>query len=371
MAHIIIIGGGISGLINSILLSRAGFDVMLLEKYSYPLHRVCGEYISKEVIPFLRRHELYPNQHRPSDIDQLEITTLKGEVLRKSLDLGGFGLSRYAFDHFLAEKAIESGVLIHENTVVKGVKKQALGFLVETATKSYQTDLIIGAQGKRSAIDKHLERSYIDKRSPYVGVKYHLRGPLKPEVISLHNFEGGYCGINQIEDDKFNLCYLIHRDQVRKMGSISACENELLSENPHLNKVFETSEFLFRDPLVINEVSFSIKGLSKDGVLFSGDAAGTIAPFSGNGMAMAIKSAKYLSESIIQNWNASGPDHARIFKSYSRNWNTEFAGRISRGQKIQRLFGHPMVSQWSVRSGKTFPFFVNPIIKMTHGQPFS
>ncbi|HEX8022508.1 FAD-dependent oxidoreductase, partial [Mucilaginibacter sp.] len=53
MSDVIVIGGGLAGLFNAILLNRAGLKVTVVEKKTYPMHRVCGEYISNEVIPFL------------------------------------------------------------------------------------------------------------------------------------------------------------------------------------------------------------------------------------------------------------------------------------------------------------------------------
>ena len=60
MTDVVVIGGGLAGLINAILLSRKGFSVVLFEKRNYPSHKVCGEYISNEVLPFLKRNELFP-----------------------------------------------------------------------------------------------------------------------------------------------------------------------------------------------------------------------------------------------------------------------------------------------------------------------
>ncbi len=368
-AQIIIIGGGISGLVNSILLSRGGFNVILLEKNSYPFHRVCGEYISNEVLPFLEFHGLFPDEIGPSKISALEITTISGKQLQKTLGLGGFGISRFRFDQYLAKEARNSGVEIVENTTVRDIQYTNNRFLVTDGSTSFCADLVIGAQGKRSTIDKSLSRDFLKSRSPYVGVKYHIAGSFREEVISLHNFEGGYCGINRIEDDKFNLCYLIHRDKVRKMGGVGHSEASILSKNPYLKHVFESAEFLFEKPLIVNEVSFSAKGLTKDGLIFSGDAAGTIAPFSGNGMAMAVRSAKYLSESIIKHWKVR-PDHEKILSRYKTLWRSEFANRISRGRQIQKLFGDDLVSELSVNIGNVLPFLVDPILNMTHGRPF-
>lgn len=54
MKDVIIIGGGLAGLVNAICMARAGLDVLLVEKRHYPYHKVCGEYISNEVVPFLQ-----------------------------------------------------------------------------------------------------------------------------------------------------------------------------------------------------------------------------------------------------------------------------------------------------------------------------
>ena len=81
MHDIAIIGGGLAGLINAILLRRAGLSVILFEKNQYPFHRVCGEYISNEVIPFLENHALFPTHLMPSAINQLVISSTGGNHL--------------------------------------------------------------------------------------------------------------------------------------------------------------------------------------------------------------------------------------------------------------------------------------------------
>ena len=53
MSDVLIVGGGLAGLTSAILLQKNGYQVRLIEKKNYPFHRVCGEYISNEVLPFL------------------------------------------------------------------------------------------------------------------------------------------------------------------------------------------------------------------------------------------------------------------------------------------------------------------------------
>ena len=76
--------------------------VLLLEKKSYPFHRVCGEYVSNEVEPFLIRHDLFPSELEPSHISKFKLTSTNGNVADLTLDLGGFGVSRYSLDFYLS-----------------------------------------------------------------------------------------------------------------------------------------------------------------------------------------------------------------------------------------------------------------------------
>ena len=75
MKKVIVIGGGLGGLISSILLVRGGYHVTLIEEKKYPFHRVCGEYISNEVIPFLKRNGLYPGELSPCSISKFHLTS--------------------------------------------------------------------------------------------------------------------------------------------------------------------------------------------------------------------------------------------------------------------------------------------------------
>lgn len=373
MTDIIIIGGGLAGLFSSILLSRAGLSVVLIEKNQYPFHRVCGEYISNEVIPFLEEHDLFPGAFSPSSIDKLLISSTSGRVFQSALDLGGFGISRYVYDDWLSKKAIESGVKILQKTKVIKANKTGNHFKVETDKgDSIQSRLIIAAHGKRAKIDQTLSRQFIKSRSPYVGVKYHLRTEFPDDQIALHNFDGGYCGISKIEHEKYNLCYLVHRDQVRRHGSISNMEKVVLSKNPYLSNIFKTGEFLFNKPEVINEISFEKKEPVHNHLLMIGDSAGMIAPLCGNGMAMAIHSAKVLSEIILQYQTTSGFNLESIEKSYTHAWNTLFSTRLWVGRKVQaNLFGKAIASEIAVLTGKLVKPISRALIGKTHGEPFS
>ena len=370
MKQITIIGGGLAGLVSSILLSRKGFEVSLFEKRDYPYHKVCGEYISNEVRPFLERHSLFPDNYSPSSIKTFQFTSVKGKSFELPLDLGGFGISRYTLDLFLYEKALASGVCIETKTSITDVSFQGDHFVLNTNTTSFKSQLVIGAYGKSGVLDKKLDRPFTHQKSPFIGVKYHVKTDFPDDRIALHNFPSGYCGVSAIEKDKYNVCYLGSRDMLRKYGSIEAMEATLVKKNPYLKDIFNNSEFLFDKPEVINAFSFAPKKSVEQHVLMSGDTAGLITPLCGNGMAMAIHSAKILSDCIEKYFVDGHLQRSVLEQAYSQQWNDTFKKRLKVGRYTQKLFGSSVTSEvavWLMKNSKAFAY---QIMKNTHGQPF-
>lgn len=369
--RIVIVGGGLSGLVTAIHLARNGITATVIERQQYPFHRVCGEYISNEVIPYLQTLDAFPAVLTPSHITRFQLTSTQGAVAELPLDLGGFGISRFAFDHFLYLLASKLGVRFKLNAEVTSVTFENDQFRIETTGESYRADLVIGCYGKRSRLDKQLNRSFIHRHSPYVGVKYHVRIPTYPnDLITLHNFSNGYCGISRVEDDIINVCYLTHRDNVRKHGSIPAMEEAVLFRNPFIRSIFEKAELLFERPETINEISFETKGPVENHMLMGGDAAGMITPLCGNGMAIAIHSAKIISEHILRYCHETNYNRGQLECDYAASWTKQFATRLWAGRNIQRLFGHDWTSNLAVQLARHAKPAANFLMKKTHGNPF-
>ncbi|MDZ7615336.1 MAG: hypothetical protein U5K51_17765 [Flavobacteriaceae bacterium] len=120
------------------------------------------------------------------------------------MPLGGFGLSRYSFDECLAQKAIDQGVHIKEDTVTE-IQFEKDFFRVSTQSgQSMTARIVIGAYGKRAALDTKMNRDFIGHASPYLAVKTHLKGDFPEDLVALHNFKGGYCGLSKVEDGSIN-----------------------------------------------------------------------------------------------------------------------------------------------------------------------
>lgn len=364
-----IIGGGLAGLISSIQLVRAGIPCTLIEKKSYPLHRVCGEYVSNEALPFLRSSGLYPEERELPQINFFELSSIKGRTSTLRLDLGGFGISRYAFDEHLYRIASKEGVTFLLDMEVRAVTFEKDAFEIEGAFGKLTADLVIGAFGKRSKVDVQQKRAFIRKRSPYVGVKYHIRSDHPRDLISLHNFRGGYCGVCAVEDDITNLCYLTHRDNLKGARNIEEMERHVLFANPRLKEIFNNCTFVFDKPEVINEVSFATKGPLQNHMLMAGDAAGMITPVCGNGMAIAIRSGKIVAELVIDFCNGR-ITRANLEHRYTHAWNDAFRRRLWFGRNVQKLFGTPHFSDVAVALTRSSKGVAELIVRNTHGKPF-
>lgn len=365
---IVVVGGGLAGLVSAYLLAKNGQEVSLVEKKSYPFHRVCGEYLSNEVLDFLTREGLMPQQFELPRINKFLFSDTTGKSTTVPLDLGGFGVSRYVLDEHLFQKVSEKGADVKTGVQAESVlfHDRESQFTVELANgELLEADYVIGAFGKRSKLDKILKRSFIEKRSPYIGVKYHVKSDFDRETVALFNFEGGYCGVNAIEECKSNLCYLGNRDHLRKYGSIEVMEQEILWKNPSLERLFTESEFLFEKPEVINEINFEQKAPVENHVLMAGDSAGLITPLCGNGMAMAIQSGKLAAEAVLAGMSRQETEHL-----YRSSWKSLFERRLWFGRKIQWFFGAKQASVFTGKLIRHVPFVAKQIIKNTHGRPF-
>ena len=369
---IIVIGGGLAGLTSAILLAKANFDITLIERKQYPFHRVCGEYISNEVLPFLKSIGFNPEDYGAAQINRLKVTSTSGNSLNSQLDLGAFGISRYQLDQSLYQIAKQEGVQFLLNQKVLDVNFIDEQFLMEISGETLQAPMVIGAFGKRANIDQKLQRKFFYQRSPYIGVKYHIKTDFPNNLIQLDNFKGGYCGISKIEQDLYCLCYLAQNKYVKEYGSVKAMEENILYQNQHLKHVFQNSQFVWSQPEVINEISFERKSLIENHILMCGDTAGMIAPLCGNGMAIAIHSGKILADSIIKNCSIGIDKNIRfnLEQQYQIAWNNQFATRLKVGRGIQNLFGNNFLTQMAINGLNLFPTLAKQIVKRTHGKPF-
>ncbi len=369
-----VVGGGLAGLTLAIQMRMKGHSVILFEKEKYPFHRVCGEYISLESLGFLKSLGIDPDQMDCPVITDLIVSAPDGTLLKHELPLGGFGISRYILDQKLATIAVNLGVRMNESDKVHDVSFKNGFFEIRSGSGTYTSTAAAGCFGKRSNLDLKWKRSFTEKKpsklNNYIGVKYHIKTDFPRDTIALHNFSDGYCGISAIEDGKYCLCYLTTAANLEaNNNSIADMQEHILYKNPHLKKIFTSSEFLYEHPVTISQISFENKSMFEDHVLMIGDAAGMITPLCGNGMSMAMHGSK-LAATYLEQFLRNEISRNEMEVKYVRAWENEFSIRLKTGRLIQSLFGKPAATNMFIRAMKPFPFLVRQLIRKTHGQPF-
>ena len=365
---VIIIGGGLAGLVSAIHVSKFQKQVLLIEKNTYPKHKVCGEYISNEVLPYLNSLGINPIKEGATQITKVELTTVNSNLIKGDLPLGGFGMSRYFLDNLLAGKAIENGVVMLQGSV-ESVSFHKDIFKVQTKNLiTFQSKITIGAFGKRSSLDVKMNRKFIQKKSPYLAVKTHVKGNFPEELVALHNFKGGYCGVSKVESNAINLCYITEYSSFKKYKNIKEFQEQVVYKNSYLKEIFTSSKAVFEKPLTISQISFETKKPIENHIIMCGDTAGMIHPLCGNGMGMAISSAQIASIEILDFLN-NKISRKELEKNYLRNWNKEFKVRLKTGHFIAWLFRNQTISQIAYSILKAVPFLLPKIIQFTHGKP--
>lgn len=367
--EIVIIGGGLAGLTAAIHLTFAGMQVRLFEKEKYPHHKVCGEYLSREILPYMKFLNIPVNSLNGVDIDKLFYSSTSGKVINANLPLGGIGVSRYALDDLLYKKACKNGTEVVQETVTS-IYFEKEGFQITTADgNTFNADIVLGAYGKRSLLDKKLDRKFINKKTGWLAVKAHYKMEEYPEdTVGLHNFHGGYCGLSKTETSAVNVCYLATYKSFKQYKNPDSYKNEVLVKNKHLKEFFEKATPMFSQDLTIAQISFDKKSKVKDHILMLGDSAGLIHPLCGNGMAMAIHSAKIASEIILKHSAENNFNRKELEKEYEENWSQNFSSRLKTGRILQKILLNPALAEFSQNALSFFPSILPGIIKLTHGK---
>ncbi len=364
-----IIGGGIAGLPLSIDLKKRGYNVAVIEKGNYPRHKVCGEYISMESYTYLQRVCPALTELKLPVISNFKLTSGDNKEFTTKLDLGGFGISRYLLEDMLFKEAEKLGVVFMLNTKAQDINNVGEEYVIKTNKGDITASLLCNATGRKSNL-RTPGKTEAHKGPNYVGIKYHVKLPRNADLIEIHNFPGGYCGISNIEDDKACLCYIVNSEYLNKVNnSIPELEKTYLFKNKNLKKIFTAAEFVFNEPVTVSGINFLIKEPVTDDSFYLGDAAGSMAPIIGNGMSMGLRSASVLADTIDHYFSGKITKH-ELADNYQGFWRKEFSSRIKLSRYLQKLSEYSFLTRRTIDLFNVFPALAKGVIKQTHGKPF-
>ncbi len=312
-SKIVIVGAGPAGTSLAIRLALQNFDVVLIEKEKFPRHKLCGEFISPECLPHFAELGVL-NQMLSSNGESISKTIFYEPNGRNvtiaskwfSANENALGLSRSEMDLKLLERAKSLGVTVFEETQVSGLLTEHDKIIgVKTKTSEIFADLIIDATGRSRVLASKLKSrtEKIKNGNQLVGFKSHFRNvSLEKNRCEIYFFRGGYGGLNYVENEIANHCFLVQSQLVKEFnGNADAIVNEVIFKNKRAKETLENATAMF-DWLAVSVSGFGVKNLNPTDNLFAvGDAGAFIDPFTGSGMLMALESAEILAKCISQN----------------------------------------------------------------------
>jgi flavin-dependent dehydrogenase len=389
--EIAVIGGGIAGSALAALLARSGREVMLLEKDAFPRHKICGEFLSPESQRLLERVGCLREVLAlgPARITHGRFFAPSGRDALFGLGGEALGLSRWALDEALFRHAGRRGASAREAAKVLRIEEaggvRRLGVEWKDGRRTtVEARLVVAAYGRRSALDAPFSRAFLQEPAPYLGLKRHHR-PADTEEgrrrsaelegrVEIHLFDGGYCGLSHVEGGRVNVCVLLEEELLKSLAAprwddVSAAMRERSASLRERLAALTPDEEGFH---AAAGLGFSPKETSRRGVLFTGDAAGMIAPLCGDGQAMALESAIMLSGLICALPARLGDeDIATLGRRWDEAWRGRFDERLRRGRLLQSVLLWAPAGETAVRLISGLPRLGEALVRATRGRASS
>jgi geranylgeranyl reductase family protein len=322
---VIIIGAGPAGSTAAICLAERGLNVLVLEEKRMPREKLCGEFITPECFPTLKRLAV---MNRMLALGAQKITRLSLVVASgKSVDapISGMSdeaawamsLSRAQFDQVLFDRAREAGATclegyavkecIFENGMPRGVRAMSLA---EGEAVEFDSSIIVDASGRNSRLMLHREERVAGQRgSRLYALKAHLKGVEGiGEQVELYFFPQGYGGLSLVEGGLVNLCFIANEGTFRKAGGDAAKIVELTVMNNSLARARLTRAEVVGKWHSVGPLMFGRRRLSQNGIIAIGDASGMIDPFTGTGIQIALRTGEIAAEAILESLNLTGKE---------------------------------------------------------------
>ena len=344
---IAVIGAGPAGSTAALYLTRSHFRTCLIEKKTFPRETVCGEFLSGEVTDILRDLNLlkqFRSLH-PNTITSFRYNSEQSRSYHTALPFVAYALKRGAFDAFLLDHARKAGATLYQPATVEQVVKNGaqyeLSLNVDGRHEVITSRTVIGAYGKSGPLDKMLQRDFLGGKSRLNGIKFHVPQKVMRNVLSheiqIFTAKDMYCGVNAVDDETVTVCFLERhlpggapaRERIMELAKLNTYFAELVSAG------FVESIDSF--PCYgAGDIFFGKKNIVENGIFMIGDASRVIAPIAGDGIGLAMESARVLS-SVLEEGRKKVWNNNTLAGMYQTKWNVQFRRRLYVAQKLQAM----------------------------------
>jgi flavin-dependent dehydrogenase len=289
-------GGGLAGAAAALRLAEAGRRVVLFEREAGAHDKVCGEFLSAEAVTELRELGVAPEGLGAAPIAAMRVAAGR-TTATAALPFAAHGLSRRRLDARLLEAAAARGVAVRRGAAVRGIARDGAGIRMTTRDDDVRAGQALLATGKHDLAGWRRHGA-----TDTIGLKIYLSLDEAEQRqvaghVELALFRGGYAGLQLVEAGLANLCLVVSR------GQFLACGRDwrrLVAAVPHLSRRLAGASVRGTRPVAVAGVPYGWLAEDMPGLpLYRlGDQAAVIPSFTGDGMAMALRSARAAAEAV-------------------------------------------------------------------------
>jgi geranylgeranyl reductase family protein len=311
-----IVGGGPAGSACAAFCSLAGLRVLVVEREKFPREKVCGDCLNPSCWPVLE-HLGVAGQVRAlphSKLESVEFIAIDGHQVIVDLPTGEqceISIKRCLFDDVLLKRARDVGAQVREETTVTSVVKNG-NWKIETATgESFAAQVLVGADGRNSTVAR-LCKLLPHPARERVALQAHIPLPRKfGRRVVLQFLPQGYSGQAPVNDAELNLCLVGTPPTISELRQWAQSHFEIAADQS-----WRTITPLTRSPVPCE----------RENVLFIGDAARVVEPFTGEGIYYAIRSGELAADAITK--ISRGKDRQSVLREFSRACAEMYRGRL-------------------------------------------
>jgi flavin-dependent dehydrogenase len=304
-AHLVI-GGGLAGSMLALRLAAAGREVTLLERERGAHHKVCGEFLSREAVEYLKQVGIDPLDLGAKTIRFVRLSS-GPRVVETALPFAALSLSRSVLDEALLKRTEEAGCMVVRGAHVEGLAAQGGLWRVDVrGGEPWCAPHLFLANGK------HDLRGWERTPGPHgdlVGFKMHWQltesqtAALR-DSIELFLFRGGYGGLSLVEGEAANFCFVVRRAVLRARGGWTELLAAIQSENPLIAGRLRGATALWERPLAVSAIPYGHLAGRPFGLWCVGDQAAVIPSFTGDGMSIALHSGALAAQMFVAGQSA-------------------------------------------------------------------
>ena len=262
--RVTVAGAGPAGTAAALSAIESGAAVTILDRSAFPRHKVCGEFLSPEIMPLLDRLGVADRVMAAAPARMTRVALRMGRRERiDHLPETAYGLSRYRFDAILLDAAVERGAAFERRDA--GAAEPPLVLATGRCSPASSRD---------------------DKGDRLFGFKSHFRGP-SDDAVELYFGDGCYIGVNPVEGGLTNVCGLAPQRNLARAGfDIDEFIHTQQPLSKRLAPLERAMDWVHTGPLVFTNGLNPAGG--REGVYPAGDALSFVDPFTGTGQLNAV-----------------------------------------------------------------------------------